>query len=51
VIRTPYPDDINYFNLTREQLASQFHLIKNRNINSVHHLDSQFSRVFDFLKK
>lgn len=51
VIRTPYPDDINYFTLTREQLASQIHLIKNRYINSVHHLDSQFGRVFDFLKK
>ncbi|MBK7425449.1 MAG: sulfatase-like hydrolase/transferase [Propionivibrio sp.] len=51
VIRTPYPDDINYFTLTREQLASQIHLIKNRYINSVHHLDSQFGRVFDYLKK
>ena len=51
VIRTPYPDDINYFALSREQLASQIHLIKNRYINSVHHLDSQFGRVFDYLKK
>ena len=51
VIRTPYPDDINYFALSREQLASQIHLIKNRYINSVHHLDSQFARVFDYLKK
>ena len=51
VIRTPYPDDINYFALSREQLGSQIHLIKNRYINSVHHLDSQFGRVFDYLKK
>ena len=26
-------------------------MIKNRYINSVHHLDSQFGRVFDYLKK
>ena len=51
VIRTPYPEDINYFTLSREQLASQIPLIKNRYINSVHHLDSQFGRVFDYLKK
>jgi membrane-anchored protein YejM (alkaline phosphatase superfamily) len=51
VIRTPYPEDINYFTLSREQLASQIHLIKNRYINSVHHLDSQFGRVFDYLKQ
>jgi len=51
VIRKPYPDDINYFSLSREQLASQIGLIKNRYINSVHHLDSQFGRVFDYLKK
>ena len=51
VIRTPYPDDINYFALSREQLASQISLIKNRYVNSVHHLDSQFGRVFDYLKK
>ena len=51
VIRTPYPEDINYFSLSREQLASQIGLIKNRYINSVHHLDSQFGRIFDYLKK
>lgn len=51
VIRTPYPDDINYFTLSREQLASTAPLIKNRYINSVHHLDSQFGRIFDYLKK
>ena len=51
VIRTPYPDDINYFTLSREQLASQIHLIKNRYINSVHYLDSQFGRILDYLSK
>ncbi len=51
VIRTPYPDDINYFNLSREKLANEMPLIKNRYINSVHHLDSQFGRVIDYLKK
>lgn len=51
VIRKPYPEDINYFSLSREELASNIHLIKNRYINSVHHLDSQFGRVIDHLKK
>ena len=51
VIRRPYPDDINYFSLSREQLASSIDLIKNRYVNSVHHLDSQYGRVFDYLKK
>ncbi|WP_294259668.1 sulfatase-like hydrolase/transferase [Propionivibrio sp.] len=51
VIRTPYLDDINYFTLSKTELASQIHLIKNRYLNSVHHLDSQFGRVFDYLKQ
>lgn len=51
VIRTPYPDDINYFTLSHEELASNIKLIKNRYINSVHHLDSQFGRIFDYLKQ
>ena len=51
VIRTPYPDDINYFTLSREKLESIAPQIKNRYINSVHHLDSQFGRVFEYLKK
>ena len=51
VIRRPYPDDINYFTLSKEELASGIDGIKNRYINSVHHLDSQFGRVFDHLKK
>ena len=35
VIRTPYPEDINYFSLSREQLASQIGLIKNRLVAGV----------------
>lgn len=51
VIRKPYPEDINYFTLSREKLAAEMPFIKNRYINSVHHLDSQFARVVDYLKK
>lgn len=49
-IRTPYRDDINYATLDKEALARNIDGIKNRYINSVHHLDSQFGRVFDYLK-
>jgi len=51
VIRTPYRDDINYATLTKEQLRVDIVPIKNRYINSVHHLDSQFARVLDYLKE
>lgn len=50
VIRTPYRDDINYATLTKEQLRDDIVPIKNRYINSVHHLDSQFARVLEYLK-
>ncbi|HEX5539188.1 MAG TPA: sulfatase-like hydrolase/transferase [Methylophilaceae bacterium] len=50
VIRRPYRDDINYATLSRDVLAKDIVQIKNRYINSVHHLDSQFGRVFDYLK-
>lgn len=50
-IRHPYLDDINYFTLSKSQLADQMPLIRNRYINSVHHLDSQFGRIFDYLKQ
>ncbi len=50
-IRTPYPEDINYFTLSRQELAGSIGPIKNRYVNSVHHLDSQFGRVFDYLRK
>ena len=51
VIRTPYRDDINYATLSKEQLRTDIVPIKNRYINSVHHLDSQFARVFEYLKE
>ncbi|GBG13415.1 sulfatase [Novimethylophilus kurashikiensis] len=51
VIRTPYRDDINYATLSKEQLRNDIVPIKNRYINAVHHLDSQFARVFDYLKQ
>jgi hypothetical protein len=50
VIRTPYRDDINYVTMTKEQLRNDIVPIKNRYLNSVHHLDSQFARVLDYLK-
>lgn len=50
VIRRPYRDDINYATLDRGELRDDIVRIKNRYLNSVHHLDSQFARVFDHLK-
>lgn len=50
VIRRPYRDDINYATLTKEQLRADIVPIKNRYLNSVHHLDSQFARIFDYLQ-
>ena len=49
VIRKPYRDDINYATLSKEELSANISLIKNRYLNSVHHLDSQFARVLDYL--
>lgn len=51
VIRRPYKDDINYATLSREALANDMEQIKNRYINAVHHLDSQFGRIFDYLEQ
>lgn len=50
VIRRPYRDDINYATLDRGELRDDIVRIKNRYLNSVHHLDSQFARVFDYLE-
>lgn len=50
VIRKPYRDDINYATMDRGTLKGDMTLIKNRYINAVHHLDSQFQRVFDYLE-
>ena len=50
VIATPYRDDLNYATLSKEALRQDILPIKNRYINAVHHLDSQYKRVFDYLK-
>lgn len=46
VIRTPYLEDFNYATM---DLEKDMPLIRNRYINSVHHLDSQFARVLEYL--
>lgn len=51
VIRRPYKDDINYATLSKEELRQDIEPIKNRYINAVHHLDSQFGRVFEYLEQ
>jgi len=51
VIAKPYRDDLNYATLSKEALAKDIHLIKNRYINSVHHLDMQFDRIFKYLEQ
>jgi hypothetical protein len=48
VIRKPYLQDFNYATMS---LDDDIELIKNRYINSCHHLDSQFKRVLDFLEQ
>ncbi len=50
VIAKPYRDDLNYATLSKEALRQDIVPIKNRYINAVHHLDSQYKRVFDYLK-
>jgi len=51
VIATPYRDDLNYATLSKTALRDDIVPIKNRYINSVHHLDMQYGRVFDYLKQ
>lgn len=51
VIARPYRDDLNYATLSKEQLRKDIIPIKNRYINSVHHLDMQFGRIFEYLKQ
>lgn len=46
VIRRPYIEDFNYATLSPD---SEMAPIFNRYVNSVHHLDSQFARVLDYL--
>lgn len=50
VIATPFRDDLNYATLSKTALRNDIVPIKNRYINSVHHLDMQFGRIFDYLK-
>ncbi|PKO47679.1 MAG: sulfatase [Betaproteobacteria bacterium HGW-Betaproteobacteria-22] len=50
VIATPYRDDLNYATLSKKALRNDIVPIKNRYINSVHHLDMQYGRIFDYLK-
>ncbi len=50
-IAKPYRDDLNYATLSKEALRKDIVPIKNRYINSVHHLDMQFGRIFDYLKQ
>jgi len=51
VIAKPYRDDLNYATLSKEALAKDIELIRNRYINSVHHLDMQYGRIFEYMKK
>ncbi len=51
VIAKPYRDDLNYATLSKEQLRNDIVPIKNRYINSVHHLDAQFGRIYDYLRQ
>ncbi|MBU0681932.1 MAG: sulfatase-like hydrolase/transferase [Proteobacteria bacterium] len=48
VIRRPYLEDFNYATMS---LDKDIALIRNRYINSCHHLDSQFARVFAYLEE
>jgi hypothetical protein len=48
VIRRPYLEDFNYATMS---LDKDIELIRNRYINSCHHLDSQFARVFSYLEQ
>lgn len=50
VIARPYRDDINYATIDKKTFREDITPIKNRYINSVHHLDMQFGRIFDYLK-
>jgi membrane-anchored protein YejM (alkaline phosphatase superfamily) len=50
VIATPYRDDINYATISKSKFKEDITPIKNRYVNSVHHLDMQFGRVFEYLK-
>ncbi len=48
VIRKPYLEDFNYATMN---LGRDIGLIKNRYINSCHHLDTQYGRVIRYLRE
>ncbi len=48
IIRTSYLGEFNY---AKVDLKNDIGLIKNRYINSCNHLDSQFDRIFKYLKE
>lgn len=50
VIAKPYRDDINYATISKKKFNEDITPIKNRYINSVHHLDMQYGRIFEYLK-
>lgn len=51
VIAKPYRDDLNYATLSKEAIAKDIEPVRNRYINAVHHLDMQFGRIFEYMKK
>lgn len=50
VIAKPYRDDINYATISKKKFKDDIAPIKNRYINSVHHLDMQYGRIFEYLE-
>jgi uncharacterized protein len=48
ILRKEYLQDFNYATMNLEK---DIELIKNRYINSCHHLDSQFARIIEFLER
>ena len=50
-IRTPYLEDFNYADLNEiARDPKRKRLLKNRYVNSCHHLDSQLARVLEYLR-
>jgi len=51
VIRQDYLQDMNYATMSVDNLKENIHLIKNRYINSVHHLDQQWGRIWEYVQQ
>ncbi len=49
-IRSPYLGDLNYATVSKSSLKKDIDQLKNRYINASHYLDSQFSRIFQYLE-